>query len=104
MGDPGCLSIFGRKAVQHRLLAEHVTAEYHVRTEGRGRPVDEWKLPAHRPENHWLDCVVGCAAAASMQGAECVGAERRMSHKVGGLRLSELQRNGGESPMKKLSM
>jgi len=27
MGDPGCLSIFGRKAVQHRLLAEHVTAE-----------------------------------------------------------------------------
>jgi len=51
MGDPGCLSIFGRKAVQHRLFAEHVTAEYRVRTEGRGRTVDEWKLPAHKPDN-----------------------------------------------------
>ena len=57
MGDPGCLSIFGRKlarpggAVQHRLSAEHITAEYRVRTEGRGRTVHEWKLPAHKPDN-----------------------------------------------------
>jgi hypothetical protein len=42
MGDPGCLSVFGRKAVQHRLFAEHLTAEYRVRTEGRGRTVEEW--------------------------------------------------------------
>jgi hypothetical protein len=41
MGAPGCLSIFGRKAVQHRLFAEHVTSEY------GGRTVDEWKLPVH---------------------------------------------------------
>ena len=74
MGDPGCLSIFGRKAVQHRLFAEHITAEYRVRTEGRGRTVDEWKLPVHKPDNHWFDCVVGCAAAASMQGAALRGA------------------------------
>lgn len=81
MGDPGCLSIFGRKAVQHRLFAEHVTSEYRVRTEGRSRTVDEpptlhsygdwaWKLPAHKPDNHWFDCVVGCAGAASMRGVE----------------------------------
>jgi len=35
-GGPGCLSIFGRKVVQHRLFAEHLTAEYRVRTKGRG--------------------------------------------------------------------
>ena len=47
MGDPGCLSLFGRKADTHRLFSEHLTAEYKVRTEGRGRVVDEWKM---RPE------------------------------------------------------
>ena len=67
MGDPGCLSNFGRKAAQHRLFAEHLTAESRRQTEGRGRTVEEWKLPTHKPGNHWLDCVVGCAAGASMQ-------------------------------------
>ncbi|NLW49349.1 MAG: hypothetical protein GXY85_00715 [Candidatus Brocadiaceae bacterium] len=91
MGDPGCLSIFGRKAVQHRLFAEHVTAEYRVRTEGRGRTVDEWKLPAHKPDNHWFDCVVGCAAAASMQGVQRVGAAVQPPGERKRLKLSELQ-------------
>jgi len=91
MGDPGCLSIFGRKAVQHRLFAEHVTAEYRVRTEGRGRTVDEWKLPAHKPDNHWFDCVVGCAAAASMQGVERIGASGQLQSERKRLKLSEMQ-------------
>ena len=47
MGDRGCLSLFGRDPEVHRLFAEHLTAEFRVRTEGRGRVVDEWKL---RPE------------------------------------------------------
>ncbi len=25
MGDPGCLSLFGRKPTEHQLLAEHIT-------------------------------------------------------------------------------
>ena len=90
MGDPGCLSIFGRKAVQHRLLAEDLTAENRIHTEGRGRTVDEWKLPAHKPDNHWSDCVVGCAAAASTQGAERVGAAVQAGVKER-LRLSEMR-------------
>ena len=69
MGDPGCLSIFGRKAVQHRLFAEHLTAAYRVRTEGRGRTTGKWTLPAHRH-----DCIVGCASTASMQDVERIGA------------------------------
>ncbi|MBC7238286.1 MAG: hypothetical protein H5T69_20795, partial [Chloroflexi bacterium] len=36
MGDRGCLSLFGDRPEQHRLFAEHLTAEYRVRTEGRG--------------------------------------------------------------------
>ncbi|MGB2937727.1 MAG: hypothetical protein WBD05_05965 [Phycisphaerae bacterium] len=28
----------------------------------------KWKLKASAVDNHWLDCLVGCAAAASMLG------------------------------------
>ncbi|MCO6437297.1 MAG: phage terminase large subunit family protein [Phycisphaerae bacterium] len=73
MGDAGSLSLFGRKLEQHRLLAEHLTAEYRVKTAGRGRTVDEWKLRAEGPDNHWLDCLVGSAVAASMLGVQAFG-------------------------------
>jgi hypothetical protein len=69
MGDRGCLSLFGAGADQHRLFAEHLTAEYRVMTQGRGRTVDEWKQRPERGDNHWFDCLVGCATAASIQGA-----------------------------------
>lgn len=75
MGDRGCLSLFGAKPEQHRLFAEHLTAEYRVQTQGRGRTVDEWKLRPSTTENHWFDCLVGCAVAASMQGVSLPGAE-----------------------------
>ena len=54
MGDRGCLSLFGQRREEHRLFAEHVTAEYRVKTEGRGRTVDEWKLRVSAGDNHWL--------------------------------------------------
>jgi len=69
MGDRGCLSLFGDNPESHRLFAEHLTAEYRVNTEGRGRTVDEWKQRPERGDNHWFDALVGCAAAASIQGA-----------------------------------
>jgi hypothetical protein len=31
--------------------------------------VDEWKQRPNQPDNHFLDCVVGCAVAGSMLGA-----------------------------------
>ncbi len=74
MGDRGCLSLFGDSAESHRLFADHLSAEYRVKTEGRGRTVDEWKLRPERGDNHWLDGVVGCAVAASIQGAVLDGA------------------------------
>ena len=75
MGDRGCLSLFGDKPELHRLFAEHLTAEYRVKTEGRGRTVDEWKLRPEASDNHWLDCLVGCAVAASIQGAVLAGTD-----------------------------
>jgi phage terminase large subunit GpA-like protein len=75
MGDRGCLSLFGDKPEAHRLFAEHLTAEYRVKTEGRGRTVDEWKQRPERGDNHWLDCLLGCAVAASMQGVVLPGTD-----------------------------
>ncbi len=93
MGDSGCLSLFGSKAETHRLFAEHVTAEYFVKTEGRGRKVDEWKMRPEQADNHWLDCLVGSAVAASIQGSVLFGTgqeERRSRERV---KLSTLQKN-----------
>jgi phage terminase large subunit GpA-like protein len=92
MGDPGCLSLFGCKAGEHELLAAHLTAEYRVRTEARGRIVDEWKLRAGAPDNHWLDCLVGCAVAASVLGAVLPGTDARAAPARAPIKLSELRR------------
>lgn len=73
IGDPGCLSLFGRKPERHRLLADHLTSEMCIRTEGRGRTVDEGQIRSPGADNHWLDCMVGCAVAASRLGATLVG-------------------------------
>jgi hypothetical protein len=75
LGDRGCLSLFGDRPEQHRLFAEHLTAEYRVKTEGRGRTVDEWKQRPERGDNHWFDCLTGCAVAASMQGVTLLGTD-----------------------------
>lgn len=66
IGDSGALSI--HKDRDHRLFAEHMTSEFSVRTAGRGREIDEWKLRPEKPDNHWFDCAIGCAVAASIVG------------------------------------
>jgi len=93
MGDSGCLSLFGRDGKVHRLLADHLTAEYRVKTVARDRTVDEWKLRATRPDNHWLDCLVGCAVAASIQGASLPGVSDGASRPRKRIKLSQLQRS-----------
>jgi hypothetical protein len=47
-----------------------LTSEYRVKTEGRGRTVDEWKIKPSRPDNHFFDCIVGATVAASMLGIQ----------------------------------
>jgi len=91
MGDPGCLSLFGRDVKTHHLLADHLTAEYRVKTLARERTVDEWKLRATRPDNHWFDCLVGCAVGASIQGAVLAGIDAHGPQARPRIRLSKLQ-------------
>lgn len=69
LGDKGSLTLYGRNPLLHQLFAEHLTAEYKVAVEAKGRKVDEWKLRPQRADNHWLDCLAGCAVCASMQGS-----------------------------------
>jgi hypothetical protein len=93
MGDRGCLSLWGRDPERHLLLAEHLIAEYKVRTTGHGRSVDEWKMRPDGKDNHWLDGVVGCAVGASMLGAILPGTDSpKMAAARPVLRLSELQK------------
>lgn len=85
-GETGELTLYGDNPGTHRLFADHMTSEYRISTEGRGRKVEEWMLRPERPDNHWLDCLVGCAVAASSLGVSLAGvggeAERNTRSKV----------------------
>ena len=67
MGARGGIVLFGDKPAEHELLATHLAAEYPTRTEAKGNAVDVWTRRPDR-DNHWLDCLVGCAVAASLEG------------------------------------
>jgi hypothetical protein len=72
-GDPEAIVFC---AGEHDMLWDHLTNEYPVRTESaRGRVVDEWKLSGNRFENHWWDCLVGAAVAASITGVSPAATE-----------------------------
>jgi hypothetical protein len=72
-GDAGSMTIFG-KPPDHELLAEHIAgSETWTETKGHGRTVREWTLLPSKPDNHWLDCLTGCAVAASMVGVKLPG-------------------------------
>ena len=73
-GNAGAMTLFGKSATEHALFAEHIAgSESWTLTHGQGRDVKEWRQrPAH-PDNHWFDCLVGCAAAANMIGVKAAG-------------------------------
>lgn len=67
--DPQAFTIH---AGEHAMLCEQLASEVPVRVEARGRVVDEWRLIPGR-DNHFLDCAVGSAVAASYSGLSAVG-------------------------------
>jgi hypothetical protein len=71
-GNPGNLTLFGKQQSKHRMLAEHLTSETRERMRGSARSVDIWTLLPHR-DNHLLDCLVGAAVAASIEGCALPG-------------------------------
>jgi phage terminase large subunit GpA-like protein len=72
----GDLQAFTIHDGRHEMLLEQLTAEYPTRVEAKGRVVDEWRLIPGR-DNHWLDCLVGSAVAASFHGISAVGVDAR---------------------------
>ena len=92
MGDRGSLSLFGRNPATHRLLAHHLLAEYRIKTEGRGRVVDEWKIKPEHFDNHWLDCIAGAAVAASIDGVSLEDAGAIRGERRERVKLSDLQK------------
>jgi hypothetical protein len=87
MGDRGTLTLFGSNPREHRLLSEHLTAEFPTPTEGKGRKLFEWRPYTNR-DNHWLDVIVGCAVAASLCGIGHATPTRVIRR----VRLSDLQK------------
>lgn len=73
LGGVGSLSLYGDDPQRHRMIAEHLTAEFRTRTAGNGRELDEWQMRPGRADNHLLDCVVGAHVAASIQGCQLPG-------------------------------
>lgn len=88
-GDRGALTLWGRHS-DHQMLADHLSSEHPVRVEAKGRQIDEWKLMPGR-DNHWLDCLVGSAVAASMQGADLMTGTMGPAPVRKRVRLSDLQ-------------
>jgi len=68
-GDPGALTLWGNDLNQHRMFADQLCSEVCIQVSTRDRTVSEWKEKPNRPDNHLLDCAVGCMAGASMCGA-----------------------------------
>ena len=98
IGERGCLTLYGSRPYEHELYAEHMTAEFRVRTQGRGRTVDEWKLRPDRSDNHWLDCTVGCAVLASSMGCALPENRQETSRRVISLRSIEDGRSTSSQP------
>lgn len=70
LGGPHGLTFWGKEAAKydHTLIGEHLGAESSKPKTLRGETFDKWTQFPHRPENHLLDCIVGNAVAASVQG------------------------------------
>lgn len=82
-GEKGSMTLWGKTNLQHQLFADHVAnSEYSVVTEGHGRIVREWRIKPGRPDNHYFDCLVGCAVAASMCGASMEAEKRPVQRRV----------------------
>lgn len=92
LGGYGALSLYKASPSRHRMFAEHCTAEPHTRTSGRGREILEWKPPIKSRDNHFFDCLVGAAVAASVAGVKASGHAPMRQRQRKRIKLSDIQR------------
>ncbi len=67
-GQPGAITLWGDDARNHDLIIDHLQAEYAFEMEARGRRLTVFRPRPDKPDNHWLDGLVGAAVAASVRG------------------------------------
>jgi hypothetical protein len=67
-GGNTALRFFGDEPNAHALLGRHVAAEFGVPMVIRGIAFEKWGVRPDATDNHLLDCLVGCAVAASVSG------------------------------------
>ena len=93
LGKFGGVWFNGSDARQLECLADQLSAEFAVAITGRGRRVDEWKNRPGR-DNHFWDCLVGCAVGASILGAKIPG--QVSTARPAAMNLAEMQRKARE--------
>ena len=69
--EPGALYLYGTEPYAHSTFGSHQTSEARTRltNEKAGRTIDFWVLKPNRPDNEFLDGVVGCAVLADVAGS-----------------------------------
>jgi hypothetical protein len=67
-GGANGVFLYGKAASAHEMIGHHLAAEYAQSVTIRGTTFDKWQKRPENPDNHLLDCVVGAAVAASVQG------------------------------------
>jgi phage terminase large subunit GpA-like protein len=68
IGDRGGLSLWGDSNKTHQMFAEHLASEKVVEVTACENKIYEWSENITGGDNHYFDCIVGCAAAASFIG------------------------------------
>ena len=95
-GDRGGLTVFKAPPGDHDMFADQFCAERPVKVEAKGRSVIQWGADPSSPDNHYLDCVAGCAVAASISGVTVDGhTSGKRKRKGKSVKLSDLQRERG---------
>lgn len=90
-GDRGSLTLF-RDPTEHRMLIDHLVSE-RCEVKTVYRTVEEWTLSQPGLDNHLLDCLVGAAAGAILQGCSLIGDPVRRERKQR-VPLSQMGRAG----------
>lgn len=72
VGDPGAISLFQDRASAHKMFAEQMVAESCKRKKVQESEFDKW-TNEHDRDNHFFDCLVGAAVAASLAGISLAG-------------------------------
>lgn len=88
IGSRGSIQLFNARPHEHQMIADHLRAEKPVKVQANGRTVYEWQEKPGQ-DNEGLDCLVGCALAASIEKIHR-DAERPVSKKKK-LSLAEYQ-------------